>query len=118
MARRPVSTGIRTTATERAQWTALAVSLGHRGLGSWLRALAYQAYTTGDNGLAMVTILTDIRRELRRIGQNLNQAVTVSNMLAKHGTAYPGLPDRVAETRATVAQSCDEISTVLSHIRP
>lgn len=117
MATRPVSTGIRTTAAERDEWTALAVSLGHRGLGSWLRALAYEAAIAGDDGRAIVTILTSLRGELRRVGQNLNQAVTVGHVLAKHGTPFPPLVERVEETRHTIADTVAELNVVLRRLR-
>ncbi|MCP1247284.1 hypothetical protein NKW54_15335 [Acetobacter cerevisiae] len=114
---RPVSTGIRTTAAERDQWTALAVSMGHRGLGSWLRALAYQAAIAGDDGRAIVTILTSLRGEMRRVGQNLNQAVTVGHVLAKHGTPYPPLADQVAETRQAISDTVSDLNVVLRRLK-
>lgn len=114
---RPVSTGIRTTAAERDQWTALAVSMGHRGLGSWLRALAYEAAIAGDDGRAIVTILTSLRGEMRRVGQNLNQSLKVANVLAKHGTPYPPLVEQVAETRQAISETIDDLNVVLRRLK-
>lgn len=117
MATRPISTGIRTTAAERAQWTALAVSMGHRGLGSWLRALAYQAAIAGDDGRAIIIILTNIRSELRRVGQNLNQSVAISHLLAKHGQPFPKMAEDVAEARQAISDSVADLNAVLRRLR-
>lgn len=114
---RPVSTGIRTTAAERDQWTAMALKLGHRGLGSWLRALAYQAAIAGDDGRAIVTILTSLRKELKRVGQNLNQAVALGHVLAKHGTPFTPLVERVEETQQTITDTVADLKVVLRHFK-
>lgn len=65
---------------EKARFLAFSQSKG-LALGTWLRALMYEAESTGNAGKSVATELESIRLELSKTGNNLNQLAKYFNQI-------------------------------------
>lgn len=91
---------VRASPEELADWARTARLLGHETTALWVRTLLKEAALTGHDGMAVGVSLRELRGELGRIGNNLNQlahsahcgdAVRAGNVL----TALEATKDRV-----------------------
>lgn len=98
---------------EGARWTAAAGALGHPSLSSWIRALADEAASTGNNGRGITTALVALRADLAQgIGNNLNQ-------LARHANEGHGMDSlAIATASRDVEAARRAVSRALAVIRP
>ena len=63
---------------EKVRFTSFAQSKG-LALGTWLRALMYEAESTGNAGKSVATELEELRLSMSKIGNNLNQLAKYFN---------------------------------------
>lgn len=102
---------------EKARFLAFSASKG-LALGTWLRALMYEAESTNNTGKSVATELEELRLSMSKIGNNLNQLAKYFNKIQEpisfhtHATQSDLLNEQLDELEKLISKTSKKLALV------